>query len=87
MQQKNEKTLTWFDHLLGSLIAFPVNAVIYVTLALTMKVMWPVLRSIWTMVTGKVSAARPVVSKKNNLPTPDIFKDAPNLAPAKQLRL
>lgn len=87
------KNLTWFDHAISSTLAFVVSAVIIVITAIALKLIWPIARFVVTTALTlvrtqiKMPSRRPAVPKMNNLPTPDIFKGAPNLAPAKQLKL
>lgn len=79
-----------------TLIALPFSAVIVSAVFLLRSVVWPILRFCGKvalkglkLALAKARASKPSVKKakvKASLPTPDIFKNAPNLAPAKQVR-
>lgn len=90
---KHDQKLTWFERVVSSALAFLIGGAIILVAAVVIKGLWPVVRFIatkaWALVRRKRGAkvAAPFSSRKNALPTPDIFKGAPNLAPAKQLKL
>lgn len=86
MQKNDKKELTWFDHAIGTIISFPIVAAIHILVPIALRLIWPALRGMRNLVTTKSSVARPLVSKENNLPTPDIFKGMPNLARAKDIK-
>lgn len=75
-----------YSSVLSFLIALPICAVIWVA----MKVVWPILRFCaklaWKLIVKALAKSQVVKPPKPTLPTPEIFKGAPNLAPAKQVR-
>lgn len=79
-----------------TLIALPFSAVIVIAVFMMRSVVWPILRFCGKAARrglkralAKAQQSKPSVKKAKmqaSLPTPDIFKNAPNLAPAKQMR-
>lgn len=90
MQQKNKPH--WLEDAITTAIAAIPAAFVFFFMVLIGKVLWPCVK--WSAAkvlallrnkAGKAPTAQ-VVSKQKELPTPDIFKGASNLAPAKQLK-
>lgn len=91
---KNQPTT--IEEAVTTLIALPFSAVIVIAVFAMRSVVWPILRfcgkaALKGLKRGlaKAQANKPSVKKAKvqaSLPTPDIFKHAPNLAPAKQVR-
>lgn len=86
------KNSNWVEEAITTSFAFFFAAAILCVGLLLKKVLVPVVRFIltktWSLVRtqfGKLFAKRPKV-QSSSLPTPDIFKGATNLAPAKQLK-
>lgn len=75
-----------YSSILSFLIALPLCAGIWIA----MKIVWPILRFCaklaWKQIVKALSKSKVVKPPKATLPTPDIFKGAPNLAPAKSVR-
>jgi len=75
-----------YSSIVSFCIAWPLCAVIWVS----MKVVWPILRFCaklaWKQIVKALSKSKVVKPPKPTLPTPEIFKDAPNLARARQVR-
>jgi hypothetical protein len=79
-----------------TLIAMPFSAIIVTAVFAMRSVVWPILRFCGKAALkglkralAKAQATKPSVKKAKvqaSLPTPDIFKNAPNLAPARQVR-
>lgn len=86
MNKQESKNSSVYSSLISIAIAFPICVVIWVW----MKIVWPILRFCaklaWKKIKKALSKSDVVKPLKSTLPTPDIFKDAPNLAPAKQIR-
>lgn len=97
MKNKSNTKSSFYVNSLSFIVALPICAVIY----LLMRVIFPTLRYSLTRIifptlrfTAKVAfkllrkglTRSKVVMQSPQLPTPDIFKDAPNLAPAKSVR-
>lgn len=90
--QKDSKVEAFITTTIAAIFAMIVVAVVF----LLRSVMWPILRfcgraALNGMKRGGSAALAqvPAIKKarvKASLPTPDVFKDAPNLAPAKQVR-
>lgn len=91
---KNESNV--IEEALTSLIALPFSAVIVIAVFLMRSVVWPILRYCGKAALKglkraltKAQESKPSVKKAKvqaSLPTPEIFKNAPNLAPARQVR-
>lgn len=75
-----------YASVLSFVIALPICAAIWIV----MKIVWPILRFCaklaWKRIVKALSKSKVVKPSKRALPTPDIFKGAPNLAPAKSVR-
>lgn len=74
-----------YTSVLSFLLALPICAVIWVS----MKIVWPILRFCAKAALKQLRKAltrTKVVKPVAQLPTPEIFKGAPNLAPAKSIR-
>jgi hypothetical protein len=75
-----------YTSVVSFVVALPICAVIWVS----MKVVWPILRFCaklaWKQIVKALSKSKVVKPANPTLPTPEIFKDAPNLAPAKSVR-
>jgi len=72
--------------ILSFVLALPLCALIWIS----MRILWPTLRFCaklaWKVLLRILSKAKLVKPPKQILPTPDVFKDSPNLARAKQVR-
>lgn len=80
------------EDVITTIIAFALSFVIVAAIWAVRSVAWPILRfCARAMVNGirrlltKTKVTKPAKAAKE-LPTPDCFKGAPNLAPAKQVR-
>jgi hypothetical protein len=86
MNKQASKNSSVYSSLISLTIAFPICAVIWIA----MKIVWPILRFCAKLASKQIMKAmrKSKVAKplKAALPTPAIFKDAPNLAPAKSIR-
>lgn len=75
-----------YSSVVSFIVALPLCALIWVA----MKVVWPILRFcaklVWKQSVKALSKSEVVKPSKAALPTPEIFKGAPNLARAKQVR-
>jgi hypothetical protein len=74
----------------SSLVSFIVASVLCTVIWITMKIVWPILRFCaklaWKQISKAWSKSKVAKPAKATLPTPDIFKDAPNLARAQEVR-
>lgn len=86
MKKPPSKTEQFYISFISCLVALPLCAVIWVSL----KIVWPVLRFCaklaWKKAVQAMSKSPVVKPAKATLHTPEIFKGAPNLAPAKSIR-
>jgi hypothetical protein len=75
-----------YSSVISFIVALPLCALIWVA----MRVVWPILRFcaklVWKQSVKALSKSEVVKPAKATLPTPEIFKGAPNLARAKQVR-
>jgi hypothetical protein len=75
-----------YSSVVSFIVALPLCALIWIAL----KIVWPILRFcaklIWKQVFKALSKSKVVKPAKPTLYTPPVFKDAPNLARAKQVR-
>lgn len=75
-----------YSSVVSFIVALPLCALIWIAL----KIVWPILRFcaklIWKQVIKALSKSQVVKPAKPTLYTPPVFKDAPNLARAKQVR-
>lgn len=75
-----------YTSVVSFLVALPICAVIWVS----MKIVWPILRFcakfVWKQLCKTLSKSKVAKPLKKPLFTPEIFKNAPNLAPAKTIR-
>ena len=75
-----------FVSVVAFVVALPLCAFIWVT----RKIVWPILRFCakfaWKKLRETMVKSKVVKPPEPTLFTPEIFKDAPNLAPAKQVR-
>ncbi|MFC5550253.1 hypothetical protein [Massilia aerilata] len=75
-----------YSSILSFVLALPLCAVIWIS----MKIVWPILRFCaklaWKQIVKALSKSKVVKPPKATLYTPDCFKGAPNLAPAKSVR-
>ena len=75
-----------YSSILSFILALPICALIWIA----MKIVWPILRFcaklVWKQIVKAMSKSKVVKPPKAILPTPDVFKGAPNLAPAKSVR-
>lgn len=91
---KNQPNM--IEEAVTTLIALPFSAFIVVAVFVLRSVVWPILRFCGKaaqkglkLALVKAQESTPSVKKAKvqaSLPTPDIFKNAPNLAPARQVR-
>lgn len=85
MKKQPGKFENGISFIVSLLIAFPICAVIWVS----MKIVWPVLRfcaKAARSLLRKAMTKSNVVKPTSQLPTPAIFKGAPNLARARSVR-
>lgn len=86
MKKQSSNIEQRYASVLSFVLAIPICVVIWVS----MKIVWPILRFCaklaMKLVLRALSKSKVVKPPKPALPTPDIFKGAPNLAPAKQVR-
>jgi uncharacterized membrane protein len=95
-EPKMKTQSSMIEEAVTTLIALPFSAVIVLAAFVMRSVAWPILRFCGKAALKglkraltKAQASKPSVKKAKvqaSLPTPDIFKNAPNLAPAKQVR-
>jgi len=75
-----------YTSVVSFLVALPICAVIWVS----MKIVWPILRFcakfVWKQLCKSLSKPKVAKPSKETLPTPAIFKNAPNLARARSIR-
>lgn len=86
MKKQSSNIEQRYASILSFVIALPICAVIWIL----MKIVWPILRFCaklaWKRITMALSKSKVAKPSKATLPTPEIFKNAPNLAPAKSVR-
>jgi hypothetical protein len=86
MKKQSSNIEQRYASVLSFVLALPLCALIWVS----MKIVWPILRFCaklaLKLIVRALSKSKVVKPPKATLPTPDIFKGAPNLAPAKQVR-
>jgi ABC-type spermidine/putrescine transport system permease subunit II len=75
-----------YSSVVSFFLALPICAAIWIS----MKIVWPILRFCakfaWKQIGKALSKSKVVKPPKATLPTPEIFKNAPNLARAKSVR-
>lgn len=91
---KNQPNM--IEEAVTTLIALPFSAIIVIAVFMMRSVVWPILRFCGKAALrglkrtlAKAQQSKPSVKKAKvqaSLPTPDVFKNAPNLAPARQVR-
>lgn len=76
-----------------SIIAYTMTFLVLTVTAVMKKIVWPLIcfiaKMAWKGIRRMVSrqkVAKPLKRAASKLPTPEIFKDAPNLARAKSVR-
>jgi len=86
MKKQSSNIEQRYTSIVSFIIALPICALIWIS----MKVVWPVLRFFaklaWKKIVKALSKSKVEKPLKPTLRTPEIFKNAPNLARAKQLR-
>lgn len=85
MKKPPSKLEQRYTSVLSFLLALPICAAIWVS----MKIVWPILRFCAKAALKQLRKGMTrtkVVKSVAQLPTPEIFKGAPNLAPARQIR-
>lgn len=87
-----KKQQSKIEDVLTTIIAFCLSFIIVAAIWIVKKIVWPVLRfcarASWNGIRHLLAKSKVVKPSKPaaHLPTPDIFKGAPNLARARQVR-
>lgn len=86
MKKQSSNIEHTYSSIVSFIVALPICALIWVAV----RVVWPILRFCaklaWKQSVKALSKSEVVKPAKATLPTPEIFKGAANLAPAKQVR-
>jgi hypothetical protein len=86
MKKQSSNIEQRYTSIVSFVIALPICALIWVS----MKVVWPILRFFaklaWKQIVKALSKSKVAKPLTPTLRTPEIFKNAPNLARAKQVR-
>ena len=86
MKKQPSKIENGYTSVVSYLVALPLCILIWIS----MKIVWPILRFFakfaWKQFRNVLTPAKVVKPATSKLPTPEIFKGAPNLARAKSVR-
>lgn len=85
MKKQSSKKAMTYTNVVSFLVALPLCLIIW----MIMKVLWPLTKIITKFafkLLRKGLTRSKFAKQKTQFPTPEIFKDSPNLAPAKPVR-